>query len=66
MSTLPNLVAGDPVSEEHIRVFEAYLREHDLPVAGARPTDVLMNQAVDWWNALGPESAGAGEADATD
>lgn len=59
MTELPSLVVGGPVSEEHIRVFEAYLRAHDMPVAGARWTEAVMNDAVKWWNALGPESDGS-------
>lgn len=56
MTDLPHVIAGRPVTEEHFRIFEAWLREHDMPVAGARPTDVTMNQAIDWWNGLRPEA----------
>lgn len=55
MSDLPHLIAGDGVTEELFRITEAYLREHDLPVAGARLNADLCNAAIDWWNALEPE-----------
>ncbi len=58
MTDLPHVIAGTPLplSEEHIRVFEAYCREHHLPMAGLRETADKVNAAVDWWNALGTET----------
>lgn len=58
MTDLPHIAVGDPVTEEHWRIFEAYLREHDLPVAGARITEAVMNRAIDWWNAIEPDGEG--------
>lgn len=52
MSELPRVIAGQPVTEEHFRIFEAYLREHEMPVAGQRMTEKTLNAAIDWWNAL--------------
>jgi hypothetical protein len=53
---VPNVIAGEVMpeatSEEVTRIVEAYLREHDMPVAGRRPTAVVCNAAIDWWNAL--------------
>lgn len=66
MTDLPHVIAGHHLTEEHTRVFEAYLRERDMPLAGHRsiPTAAAVNEAVDWWNALKPEAAGQEAADA--
>ena len=56
MTDLPHVVAGDHPTEEHIRVMEAYLRDHDDIPAGSRVmTAANLNRAIDWWNALRPE-----------
>lgn len=58
-TSMPHLVAGDKIpegrTEELHRITEAYLREHDMPVAGQRPTVALYNAAIDWWNGLQSE-----------
>jgi hypothetical protein len=43
-------------SEEHIRVLEAYRREHDIPVSLPYST-AAFNRAVDWWNAGAPPTS---------
>lgn len=53
---LPHVIAGQSLPEEYTRVVEAYLRERDLPLAGRRFTAAVVNEAVDWWNALEPKS----------
>lgn len=57
MSNLPHVAVGQPATEEHLRVFEAFLRAHDIPVAGSRRTAATMNEAVDWWNHLDQPTA---------
>lgn len=59
MTRMPHVIAGRPVTEEHFRIFEAYLREHDMLVAGAQVTEAVMNRAIDWWNAIEPDGEGA-------
>lgn len=55
MTNLPHVIAGQTrVSEEHIRVLEAWWCEHNdgpLP-AGMRLSAANYNAAVDWWNGL--------------
>lgn len=55
MTDLPHVIAGQPPTEEHIRVMEAYMRAEDWTVAprgaGRRMTAADYNAAVDWWNA---------------
>lgn len=54
MTAIPHVTIRDRANEELIRIVEAYLREHDMPVIGTVLTTVLCNAAIDWWNALGP------------
>lgn len=56
MTDLPHVIAGDVPTKEHDRIFEAYLRAHKPP-AGTVRTAGLMNEAIDWWNALQPEES---------
>ncbi len=58
MTNLPHVIAGTPLplSEEHVRVYKAYCREHNLPMAARLMRADVMNAAVDWWNALGTET----------
>lgn len=53
---LPTLAVGDFPTEEHIRVFEAYRRDHAMPWAGQIPTAAMYNVTVDWWNGLRPDA----------
>jgi hypothetical protein len=55
--TFRHVIVGETPSEELLRIYEAYLREHDMPVAGARriPTAAVMNEAIDWWNQIEPK-----------
>lgn len=56
MSDLPHVIAGQiGVSEEHIRVVEAWWREHNDGPMPIQWTASMYNQAVDWWNAGVPE-----------
>jgi len=57
VSDLPHVIAGDHPTEEMLRIYEAHLREHEMPVAGARriPTAAVMNKAIGWWNGLQPQ-----------
>lgn len=52
MIDIPYVALGDKPTEELVRIVEAYLREHDTPVIGARFTTTLCNAAIDWWNTL--------------
>ena len=52
MTDMPHLVAGEPFPEELYRITEAYLREHDMPVAGFRLNADVCNAAIDWWNGI--------------
>jgi len=53
---LRSVVVGEPIpSEEHIRVWEAWLREFPQP-PGTLITAALVNRAVEWWNGLRPEA----------
>jgi hypothetical protein len=58
-SDMPHLVAGaklsDRATEELVRIVEAYLREHDMPVAVQQLHTEPCNKAIDWWNGLQPE-----------
>ena len=50
---VPHLRAGEGPGERHIRVFEAWLREH--PALGdQRMTNRTINEAITWWNASAP------------
>ncbi len=61
---MPHVSLGDPIREELIRIVEAYLRDHDIPMLGMRTrlTVPLCNTAIDWWNTLEPEDDGLIEA----
>jgi hypothetical protein len=53
---LRHVLVGQHPTEEHIRVWEAWLREFPQP-PGTIITAQLMNQAIDWWNGLRPDAA---------
>ena len=56
MTDLPHVIAGQTgVSEEHIRVVEAWWREHNDGPMPQRWTASMYNRAVDWWNAGVPD-----------
>lgn len=48
---LATVAVGQLPTEEHIRVWEAWLREFPQPPGTIR-TAKLLNEAVDWWNGL--------------
>lgn len=53
MTDLPHVFVGQPPTEEHIRIMEAYLRNHDdVPAASRVMTAANLNRAIDWWNGL--------------
>jgi hypothetical protein len=56
MPDLPTLVAGQDPTEEHIRVLEAWLRDHPQTPGGIIRT-AHFNLAAEWWNALRPDTA---------
>lgn len=53
MTHLQAIPDGFGPSEEHIRVLEAYRREHDIPISLPYSAQAF-NRAVDWWNAGAP------------
>lgn len=55
MTDLPHVIAGDKLSDELTRIFEAYRRNYGMPWTGQRPTAAMYNTAIDWWNGLRPE-----------
>lgn len=61
MTDIAHVIAGEPLSEEHTRVTEAYLREHDMPMSGHHFTAAVVNEAVDWWNTGAPDAPAASE-----
>lgn len=58
MDQLRLVAVGDSPTEQHIRVFEAWLRDFPQP-PGTVFTAALFNRSVEWWNAgcLAPTSS---------
>lgn len=56
MTHLQTIADGFGPSEEHIRVLEAYRREHYIPLSLPKST-AAFNRAVDWWNAGAPPTS---------
>jgi hypothetical protein len=58
VTDVPRVGVGDTPNEELVRIVEAYLRDHDMPVIGTCLTIALCNTAIDWWNALAVDDEG--------
>ncbi len=60
---LRHLATGEGPTEAHIRVLEAWAREHPQQ-PGTLITIARCNEAGDWWNGGAPTNTEAEDADA--